>query len=127
MLCFVLFCVCAEAFVLDFNPAASCLPTTPCITGGGCNGVEGTAISQDYGDQPGIDVSYRGISTLSNIVSPYANSLCSAGVVQYWDSGYGSLNNVAYSGEFGSGTPFGTQITFQGSVRGIVCLFCDSM
>lgn len=109
------------AYLLDFDPSAACQPFICNDNGGGdpsrC-GIEGSPISQAYGDQPGIDVSYTGITSNTAIVTPYAAATCPR--VQYWSSGYGGLVNIAYSGE---SSAIGTQIAFVGSVRGLWSFF----
>lgn len=68
-------------FVLDF--------TNGCVndSGGSCGG--GGIISNTYGDQPGVDVSYRSINPSG---TTYADSL------NAWTTGYGDLVGVVWGG-----------------------------
>jgi hypothetical protein len=65
---------------LDFNPAVACGIGTPCV--------DGTPISQRYGDIAGVlNVSYATVS----------GGVRTQGGVAHWTSGYETLQNVAYA------------------------------
>jgi hypothetical protein len=91
----------AATVVLDFA-SSNC-------TSGTSNGC---VFNQTYGDQPGLDISYRSMNGVGN-------STVTRQGLQYWDSQYGNLTGVAWGG---SSATFGVpEITFTltqpGSIR----------
>ncbi len=73
----------AATYVLDFNPAEACAgPCSPF-----------SLISQDYGDVPGvIDISWMSVPFPGDPASG------SSEIVFYWDTFYGDLTDVIFSG-----------------------------
>lgn len=81
----------AGVTVLDFN--GGCGP-------GGCG--NGSQVSESYGDQVGLNVSYRSINVVTGkTYEPYLKT---------WQNGYGDLTNVIWGGADRTG--FRSEITF---------------
>jgi hypothetical protein len=83
----------AATTVLSFNNA-KCTPEPACRSS--------LTVDQSYGDGVGVDVSYRVFNPLTG--ETYRNG------VTYWETGYGDLNGVVYSG---TSNPFRVEITFK--------------
>jgi hypothetical protein len=82
----------AANFVLDFG-------NTNCS--GTCT--DGSVFSQTYGDQPGLDISYRSMNAPGGSTVGYQG-------LQYWNANYGDLNGVVWGGT--SATTGVPEITF---------------
>jgi hypothetical protein len=74
----------AAVVTLDFNAAIAC-------TGGTC--INGSVISNSYGDNASLNFSWTGASSNGGAANATAN---------WWDAQYGSLQGVAYGGGNGS-------------------------
>ena len=71
----------ATTYVLDFSGNICVNP------GGQCN--SGSSISNTYGDQQGVDVSYRSVQPSGETHNDHLN---------YWGSGFGDLQGVVWGG-----------------------------
>jgi PEP-CTERM motif len=86
-------------------------PTTACVPGP-C--VNGSYFSQTYGDQAGLNISYR------SVASPANGAVVDATGIRYWNGAYGDLTDVAWGGSGGSsGVP---EITFLLTAPGSITL-----
>jgi hypothetical protein len=83
----------AATTVLSFNNA-KCTPEPTCRSS--------LTVDQSYGDGVGVDVSYRVFNPLDG--TTYRQGLT------YWETGYGDLNGVVYSG---ASNPYRIEITFK--------------
>lgn len=99
---------------LPCTPAAASVVTldfanTNCATT--CK--NGSSFLQSYGDQAGLDVSYRSLTGTGNAPEQYSG-------LRYWDNFYGDLNGIVWGGNGDSnGSP---EITFTLTAPGTIQL-----